>query len=161
MSNLGPQFSQPELPGMPPRMPPPLDNEPACPEGQDCSEHGAYGISARDMPGERVENPILAPVGDPRRNRFVNAISNGIRGERDFEWVPSTEVRSTQTEINRGAVDHIVEHAGMGDLPDTEMFSVPHGDATDYWVRDGNHRTNAALRRGNLFVPARVTRLKP
>ena len=76
------------------------------------------------------------------------------------EWVPTWMVTSGQRYVNPVAVDHQVEHANPLAL-DKDPSLVSYHDRRGekrYDVKDGNHRLNAALRRGQLIAPANVER---
>jgi hypothetical protein len=158
--HLGPQFHQAELPGMPGRLSP----SPA-PKGvpQGVVTTSPVYTSARNMSGTFVPNPILEE-GTPARSRFVQAINRpGALAQKDNktdEWVPTNEIRSTQTDINADAVQHIVRNSPTGHLPSIDAYGVNHDSGRDFWVRDGNHRVNAALDKGQMIIPANVSNLK-
>lgn len=103
--------------------------------------HAGEGLAGE----ESVRNPIYSDTaGD---NQDLSRMTTPRE-----EWVPTSEVRSVQTAVNPTAVEHLQRHA----------TGLHEGNATvvrgggEHVVFDGNHRLNAALRRGQLLAPADV-----
>ena len=68
------------------------------------------------------------------------------------EWVHPPDVKSVQQDVDPVAVEHLTRHATGLDEPEplvTRMYGKLDAE-------DGNHRVNAALRRGQLLMPMKV-----
>lgn len=103
------------------------------------------------MGGEWGANPL------PRPQANVPWLDRPKTAE---EWVPTTHVTSAQPKVNPAAIEHQVQHADplrLADDPVMTAYQERSGEE-HYYVRDGNHRVNAAMRRGMLFMPAVVQR---
>lgn len=76
------------------------------------------------------------------------------------EFIPTYKIRTQQPEVNMKAVEHHVQNANPLKLDeDPYVMEYPSYEGeTLYDLGDGNHRVNAALRRGQLFTPANVER---
>lgn len=185
--NLNPsQFHQPEFPGMPPRLaekprpPEALPERPSSawnstPEEQMNSPEYS---SAHVMAGNWVDNPLYPGV----QRRGLSELAPGHSGT---EFIPVPHIVSGQRDVNKVAVDHQVKYADPMSLRDDPLVAAVKGPAATglnakdldtlissnaphlddfvgveelFDVRDGNHRVNAALRRGQLFMPAKVMR---
>lgn len=106
------------------------------------------------------------PVGSSRRDWVKNALPHSNRilpphyGPEQEEWVPTERLTSNQTGVNPKAIDHQVKNANplaLESNPYTYAYQADDGKES-YLVGDGNHRANAALRRGQLLIPADVRR---
>lgn len=100
--------------------------------------------------GERLtisetENPLYSDTaGEGQDLSRMNVAEQG--------WVPTFGVSSVQTHVNPSAVEHLTRH-GTG-LAEGEVIAVK--GAGEHVIYDGNHRMNAAQRRGQLFIPGEV-----
>ena len=95
-----------------------------------------------------VENPN--PLYSDDAEVDVSAIGDWEPG-----WVPTFGVSSIQPVVNPESVDHLTRHA-TGLEKDQAVLSVESGG--HHVLFDGNHRMNAAQRRGQLFIPGQVAR---
>jgi hypothetical protein len=76
------------------------------------------------------------------------------------EFIPPWRTTSLQDDINEAAVQHQLQNANPLALDEEPSVSAYPGQDGHEWYRviDGNHRTNAAQRRGQLLMPAEVAR---
>lgn len=95
--------------------------------------------------------PVNNPIYDPDAPGPLSDDRSQPLDEHE-EWVPTYEIGSDQTSVDMGAVEHLTEH-GTGLHEPNIMVSRNYGKL-GLW--DGNHRLNAALRRGQLLTPATV-----
>lgn len=176
MTNLGPQFEQPALFDAGPRKAPGnrLDG-PLLPGVTSLTRAkakvferprpvtGNVYTSAHSMgssfdswkPNPLYDQGLSDAAYDHERANNYNDIGKGT------EFIPTFRISSVQEEVNEVAINHQLEHANPLDLDDDpEVTAYPHPDTGEEWydVRDGNHRANAAQRRGQLFMPATVRR---
>lgn len=174
MSNLSPeQFHQTSLnlghlPVIQPHAPaPPAEGPDDDAFGYDPAtdfedQEGAKGrngyTSAWDTdPYSFVKNPI-PQITHRDENRFADPrLWNSDATPRyRSEWVPTEKIVSTQGKVSPAAIDHQVKHANPLALDqDPGFLPLTNGY---YSVTDGNHRVNAAYRRGQLFMPGDVFR---
>lgn len=152
MAEPGPQFEQLSMPGMPKPAPTPV-----APRAHLAPEDGGY-TSAHTMQGD-WEKTRIPPSPDPHVEREIGANWRNERSQRE-EFIPTFRTTTRQETVNTEAVEHQVTHANPMDLnKQPEVFSYNHPDgAESFHVSDGNHRVNAALRRGQLLMPADVWR---
>lgn len=139
-------ISQPQFEGMAPALPSfsvQGDNPKHAP-----SNYGGGNAAHTTRFGARMdmENPLPRTTG--RGIPFSYAAHH--------EWVPSERVVSNQPHVTSGAVEHITQHGNILDLDEDPYFEP--NTVGEYAVRDGNHRVNAALRQGRLFMPGVVFR---
>lgn len=183
MSTLGPQFEQPELDGMPapqkaghrldkyaptPGVTPQLMQrvkttedffaKPVAPANDYRSAH---------VMGKWKANPLQSPDADAEFKQYYDDAfyyKTGTEFDRghETEFVPTWRITSGQSEVSEDAIKHQVKNANPLALDDDpEVTEYPAADGgTSYRVSDGNHRVNAALRRGQLFMPAKVDRYR-
>ena len=143
------QFTQGEFPGMPPVRPQPA----AVSQGLEASPPPYTSIDRMNKPvTEWAQNPIhdanlYGPLAEGEPLSFG-------------EMVPTWRVRSGQRLVHPETVEHQVQHADPFALDADPVVVELEGDEEGplYKVQDGNHRVNAALRRGQLFTPATVRR---
>lgn len=98
--------------------------------------------SAHDL-GDRVENPLYTTRPDPRSSDDT----------REQDIVPTENIVSKQSWVSREAIDELKKVPGTS-LPDIE--GEYYEDREKFRVIEGNHRVNAGLETGQLFMPARV-----
>lgn len=133
-------------------------------------EAAATGEKFTDVYWDKTSarNPLLGPES-PREHHYT-----GIRAADPIvteEFVPSWKVRSAQRDINPLAVEHLANNPAPPSRDgDVEVFEYnagrnhrdpvedPEGRRRRYGVLDGNHRVNAALRRGQMFIPVKMYR---
>lgn len=155
-------LSQLQFPGMP-------EPEPARPREaspQAAASPVTYpdnGAWSRKMWSDDPDADLpLAPNPIPRTGldhaRYANDTTY-VRGQFDRdEFIPPFQVTTDQDIINPEAVEHQVRHADPLNLdkdPSVYYYETEGGEPR-YDIADGNHRVNAALRRGQLFMPAKV-----
>ncbi len=105
-------------------------------------------------------------VKDEHRRVVGSGHPGKVRYDYAEEFVPTWRVGSAQKAINNEAVEHQVRNADPLRLDsDPEVSTLgahpePGHDAPveQFVLRDGNHRANAAQRRGQLLMPATVRR---
>lgn len=169
------QFEQPELAGMPsPALGPHRRDQGSAPSSGDVPYDTAHKM------GEWEANPLAPGASD----RGLGVVATSGRGyEQTEEFVPSWRIVSPQASVSREAVDHIKENANLLDLKSDPTFNAKEGTRDDsesmrsalaeshgerytsimdepeiYHLTDGNHRVNAALEKGQLLIPGKVTR---
>lgn len=105
------------------------------------------------MPGQWGPNLV-----SPLQPDEIAAAS--LAGSPQEEFVPTERLYSAQPEINEDAVEHQLENANPLALDDDPLvYPFDHVDGREgFAIRDGNHRASAALRRGQLLMPAQVVR---
>lgn len=106
---------------------------------------------AEDYPDPHLDDQDL-PDPNPLYTDEPDGIDYSRMGDAVPGWVPTFDVSSVQTKINNQAVEHLATHAsGLGE---GDVIAVKGGG--HHTIFDGNHRLNAAQRRGQLFVPGLV-----
>lgn len=159
------QWSQTSLPGMPAPAHTSASSVPGA--RQDAVEeytnirHAPYvDPDATDM---WIDNPLNDGL-DPRADAPMGPVKYP-HGTDMEQWIPTWRINSRQTVINDDAVNHMVEHANplaLDDDPRITQYIAPqaevgHNEPVPYYrVGDGNHRVNAAQRRGQLLIPRHV-----
>lgn len=161
-------LNQMEFPGMPRRM------EVASPSAETQTSWTDDDIPYRDNDAHRAfrwgraEEPLSAanPLYDPGvfdafSGHVDREVSEGKFGtEESEEFIPPWRVRSSQGSVNPDAIDHQVRNADpMALREDPEVNPIDEGGVESYFVTEGNHRTLAAQRRGQLLMPANVRRM--
>lgn len=156
-------LSQLEFEGMPRRMPelPVLPGSNPKHEPQPYADHGAHHGSAwgRETP-LNTRNPLFSAdaVDLLYETNFIPGGSEADLVTRQ-EFIPPWKVMSAQPNINPDAVEHQVQHADPLNLRgDIEATPLNVDGDEHYLVMEGNHRVNAAQRRGQLLMPANVER---
>jgi hypothetical protein len=97
----------------------------------------------------------LNPLHDPRASTI-----NWAGGVTDYErgrFIPTESIVSSQPQISHDAVSHLVANSSGLDTPDIAVRQGTGELSNTYALRDGNHRVNAALARGQMLIPAEVT----
>lgn len=97
-------------------------------------------------------NPIYRDVPEEVTRAIEGGSMTGYSMEPGVQWVHPPNIRSGQQGISRQAVAQM----SAGDLPN-DPINVMRYEGTDY-IWDANHRVNAALRQGRMFMPARVAK---
>lgn len=116
-----------------------------------------------------VKNPIPAPDWDEAHSdasKDHNVVVGGAtKWEARDEFVPTWRIRSPQDNVNPDAIAHQIANADpqhLTDRPDVVPYlgkEAGHdADVEMYDLNEGNHRVNAALGRGQLFMQAAVSR---
>lgn len=131
-SNLNPQLFDPGDPALGPR----------------ASELGKF-----EAPMPRYMHTIGMSPNPLHRAESEDAPWRHLTGGGSEEFLPTYDLDSPQTIVNDYAVNHLVKHSTGLDTPDIVATREKSGRTSVY---DGNHRTNAALRRGQMLIPARV-----
>lgn len=141
------QFTQGEFPGMPPAR-----SKPRQPVSPTPSPAPYTSIDRMNKPvSEWAPNPI-------HDSNLYGPLAEGKSFSFD-EMVPTWQIRSGQRLIHPETVEHQVQHAEPFALDnDPVVFELEGEDEPVYKLQDGNHRVNAALQRGQLFMPATVRR---
>jgi hypothetical protein len=103
------------------------------------------------MPALKSRGQTNNPIYDPAAHGPLND-SRPIPEKETEEFVPTYDIRSEQSGVDEESVAHIAEH-GTGLREPNVLVSRSEGT---YGLWDGNHRVNAALRRGQLLTPADV-----
>lgn len=157
--NLGPQFEQTSLPGMP-RAQTPLPTLASSNPKHEATEY-------RRARGSYVGNPVprssqARPMGYAREhyldpNFEKDQWDPSSIAQVTEEFIPTTALRSDQDRVSRVAVQHQLENANPLRLDEDPVALRYEGsDGVEYGILDGNHRAAAALARGQLLMPARV-----
>lgn len=157
-------LNQLEFPGMPPRVP-----VTAAPEQATADPDAEYrGDAAHDRSRWGKDEALDArnPIRDNQSwNKLMantdRAVEEGrVRTQTTEEFIPPWRTTSMQGRVNMEAVEHQVQHADPLNLhDDVEVNAYDDQGVEHYQVMEGNHRTLAAQRRGQLLMPARVDRL--
>lgn len=116
--------------------------------------------------GKYVENPAMyRPARPDLTTRLRTYVERNKVWDTEIvpesapeEWIPTTDIHTKQTFIYPHRVEHMVENATATDLPPLEVDQYTDAEGTFYDLWNGNHRLNAALRAGQLLVPAQVAR---
>lgn len=104
-----------------------------------------------------AKNPLYTPDAEYDFVRSSYMMQDDPRVEHDY--VPTWRLSSIQDVYNPQAVEHQVRHADPMALREDPLLATLHKDGEEHYsVLDGNHRTLAAQRRGQLLMPARVLR---
>lgn len=170
--------TQPELPGMPARPPlSPLSGVQFGPPAPTPSAEEAYDqrydmFSTEDWGGVHRRNSLTYPSGFRRGYKKIeeepaDVKFPGLQIDKSFDkaregveeiFVPTEHLYSDQSHVNTNKVkDHVKHSTGLDQPPIlVEEYQDPGGNPEKYAVWNGNHRANAALARGQLFVPAQV-----
>lgn len=108
--------------------------------------------------GERpiTENPLYDIEGAKSVTKSFRENVNIMDADQREEFVHTPDVVTPQGAINPKAVEHQVQHSTGLDTPNIEVTAGAGPEEGRYVLKDGNHRLNAALRRGQMFLPANV-----
>lgn len=125
------------------------------------SQAPTTGLPGEDYPNPHVEdedrlispNPIYSKDPVPEEWDLAR-----LSPDTTEEWVPSWKIKSIQDSIHEPAVEHLATNATGTTEGNVTIVQGDEGSRGESWLFDGNHRTNAALRRGQMFVPANVMR---
>lgn len=104
----------------------------------------------------RYGNMGLNPLHSPDASAII--WSGPAEEDEEGEFIPTTDIISGQPQISNEAVDLLLGNSTGLDTPDILVREGTGEHAGKYALRDGNHRVNAALRRGQMLVPAHVYR---
>jgi hypothetical protein len=160
-------LSQLQFPGMPEREAGPYKGERTAPPADVTPYTSAHTMYKADpdaafgWSGDRVN--LVPPTGDDYytyANRWTTTGRSPIpQSTERQDFIPTDRVTSDQDWVNHEAVDHMVQNANPLALhDDPSVYEYPGSDGRPkYDLNDGNHRTNAALRRGQLLMPATVS----
>ncbi|MFN2347170.1 MAG: hypothetical protein ABR616_15835 [Dermatophilaceae bacterium] len=101
--------------------------------------HAGEGLATSE-----AENPLYSTDPDGIDYSRMDGAKPG--------WIPTFDVSSVQSHINPESVEHLVQHSSGLEVGDA--VAVKGGGR--HVIFDGNHRMNAAQRRGQLFIPGEV-----
>lgn len=136
--------------------------EPEADEFDSLKDYGGPDGAHFGLPSDQwVENPIYKEdVYDQQTEQSMAHYRRGLRPVREDTFVPPWRVNSVQRTVNPEAIEHQVQHANpLGLRQDPEVTEYVGDDGKPaYMLYDGNHRVNAAQRRGQLLMPANVAR---
>ena len=110
----------------------------------------AYGDARQH--GNMQVNPLHSP------DASAIVWSGPATEDEEGKFIPTDAIVSGQPQISRDAVGLLVEHSSGLDTPDILVREGSGELAGKYALRDGNHRVNAALERGQMLIPAHVYR---
>lgn len=100
---------------------------------------------------QQSSNPIYSEQGEQMVEETMDKVLSTQPDPRE-EFVPTYELSSPQKTVNPFAVSHLAEHSTGLDAPNINVARR----GSESVVYDGNHRVNAALRRGQMLIPADV-----
>lgn len=124
---------------------------------------GGYDVHGPTLPTPPVKTPRYMqtlqqspnPLYSERGERVVEETMDRVlttQPDPHEEFVPTYELSSPQKTVNPFAVNHLAEHSTGLDAPNINVARR----GNESVVYDGNHRVNAALRRGQMLIPADV-----
>lgn len=150
-SNLNPQLFDPG-PALPREKKPPPDQERG---GRYVSPHPAHGGSWGVYDDWELGNPIFSrsALRDTEASSAdIWAAEKSRAATKKDQWVATADLVGDQKDYYPPAVDSLVEGTTGLEVPNVEVARLGGRDI----LLDGNHRVNAALRRGQMIVPANV-----
>lgn len=100
---------------------------------------------------QQAPNPVYSARGEELVAETMDKVLTAQPDPRE-EFVPTYDLVSEQKTVNPFAVNHLAEHDRGFKTPNINV--ARRGDESV--VYDGNHRVNAALRRGQMLIPADV-----
>lgn len=103
-----------------------------------------------------IENPLYDIEGAKSVTKSFRENVNIMDADQREEFVHTLDVVTPQGALNPAAVEHQVQHSTGLDTPNIEVTAGAGPEEGRYALKDGNHRLNAALRRGQMFLPANV-----
>jgi len=111
-----------------------------------------YRSAHSNRDADWVKNPLPQTEGGTFDHRSIT--------RENEEFVPTWKVTTEQDMVNRRAVEHQLVNADPLGLDEDPIFEpyVNRDGGESYEIMDGNHRTVAAQRRGQLLIPGRVMR---
>ncbi len=159
-------LSQLEFPGMPLRVDTPAAEQVDDLESKFAASYPTDGAHQPHRWGKvsplDADNPIYRPDAWATLSTTIDQDVSAGRYDttRSEEFIPPWRAISMQGSINPDAVEHQVQHADPLNLrEDPEVHAVQQDGEEHYFVTEGNHRTLAAQRRGQLLMPANVERM--
>jgi hypothetical protein len=159
------EFAQIQIPGLeytPPRKSMEWPEHPATGDPLDdpeyLDEQAHYPWAWGKEEAMDAANPLHSQDAEYDFARSAFMLKDGAM-EGDEEFVPTWRISSVQDNYNPAAVEHQVRHADPLALREDPLVSALDKNGEEHFtVLDGNHRTLAAQRRGQLLMPARVMR---